>query len=254
MITPVGQRSTHSAHRVQTSSSTMNATWSLRVVAGLLGVDGLVDRVDRDHVDALPRADVDAALAEDALGLVDVQELLRLHRRGEVGRVDLLQLVVGREVGHRRVGVGAGHQASPPFARRADRRGLRRGAGARSGPAEARASCGVASARLGLLLARASATATNRKRLSAEQHDVDAGGDDVADAFMLMSNGNLTKRTSWPLRTTNLVGAPLEVLVGERDPLVRDRSRTRASSTRTRRPRRRCTRPTSRAGRASVAA
>ena len=24
-------------------------------------------------------------------------------------------------------------------------------------------------------------------------------------AFMLMSNGNLRKRTSWPLRTTNLV-------------------------------------------------
>ena len=28
MMTPVGQRSTHSAHRVQMSSSTMNATWS----------------------------------------------------------------------------------------------------------------------------------------------------------------------------------------------------------------------------------
>ena len=28
MITPVGQRSTQSAHRVQMSSSTMNATWS----------------------------------------------------------------------------------------------------------------------------------------------------------------------------------------------------------------------------------
>src|SRR5512143_3053004 len=62
-----------------------------RVLAGLLGVDRVADRAHRDHVDALPRADVDAALAEDALGLVDVEELLRLHRRGEVGGVDFLQ-------------------------------------------------------------------------------------------------------------------------------------------------------------------
>src|SRR4029077_6084754 len=86
-----------------------------RVLAGLFGVDRVADRAHRHHVDALPRADVDAVLAEDALRLVDVQELLRLHRRGEVRRGDLLQLVVGGEVGHGRVGVGTGHQASPPF-------------------------------------------------------------------------------------------------------------------------------------------
>src|SRR3954447_190986 len=63
-----------------------------RVLAGLLGVHRVGDRVHRHHVDALPRADVDAALAEDALGLVDVEELLRLHRRGQEGGVDLLQL------------------------------------------------------------------------------------------------------------------------------------------------------------------
>jgi len=39
----------------------------------------------------------------DHLGLIDVQELLRLHRLREVGGVDLLQHVVGREVGHGRI-------------------------------------------------------------------------------------------------------------------------------------------------------
>ena len=80
MITPVGQRSTHSAQRVQTSSSMMKTTWSLGSSPGLLGADRLGDGVGGDHVDALPRADVDAALAHDALGLVDVDELLRLDR------------------------------------------------------------------------------------------------------------------------------------------------------------------------------
>jgi hypothetical protein len=41
-----------------------------------------------DHVDALPRADVDAALAHDALGLVDVDELLGLDGLGQVVGVD----------------------------------------------------------------------------------------------------------------------------------------------------------------------
>ena len=89
MITPVGHRSTHRAQRVQTSSSIMKITWSAGSAPGLLGVDRLGDRVRRDHVDALPRADVDAALAHDALGLVDVDELLRLDRLGEVVGVDL---------------------------------------------------------------------------------------------------------------------------------------------------------------------
>ena len=62
------------------------------VVAGLVGVDGFFDGGGGEHVDALPGADVDAAFAEDALGLVDVQELLGLDRGGEVAGVDLLQL------------------------------------------------------------------------------------------------------------------------------------------------------------------
>src|SRR5690606_32834504 len=40
------------------------------VEPGPLGADGLVDRVGGHEVDALPGADVDAALAGDALGLV----------------------------------------------------------------------------------------------------------------------------------------------------------------------------------------
>ena len=93
MMTPVGQRSTHRAQRVQMSSSMMNSTLSLGSVPGCLGARRLGDGRRVDHVDALPRADVDAALAHDALGLVDVDELLGLDRLGEVVGVDLDELV-----------------------------------------------------------------------------------------------------------------------------------------------------------------
>src|SRR5256886_12575889 len=79
------------------------------ILAGLFGVGGVGDGVDGDHVDAFPGADVDAAFAEDAIGLVDVEELLGLDRRGEERRVDFLELVVGDEVRHRRIPVGLWH-------------------------------------------------------------------------------------------------------------------------------------------------
>src|SRR5680860_990563 len=80
-----------------------------RVLTRLHGTFRRVDGVDRDHVNALPRADVDASLAQDALRLVDVEELLGLDRRCEVRGVDLLEVVVGHEVGHRRVRVCSRH-------------------------------------------------------------------------------------------------------------------------------------------------
>jgi hypothetical protein len=83
MITPVGQRSTQRAQRVQTSSSMRKEHVVGGVEAGLLHPDRFVDRGGVDHVDALPRADVDAALAHDALGLVDVDELLGLDGLGQ---------------------------------------------------------------------------------------------------------------------------------------------------------------------------
>jgi hypothetical protein len=84
------------------------------VDARLLGVGGLGHRARVQHVDALPRADVDAALAHDALGLVDVEELLRLDGLGEVVGADLLEDVLAREVRERRVGVGLGHGPQLP--------------------------------------------------------------------------------------------------------------------------------------------
>ena len=84
-----------------------------RVLTGLLGVGGLGDGLGRHHVDALPRADVHAALAHDALGLVDVDELLRLDRLGEVVGVHLDELVLVAPLGHRGVGVGSSH--AQPF-------------------------------------------------------------------------------------------------------------------------------------------
>src|SRR2546425_4242441 len=83
------------------------------VFAGLFGVGRIRDGVDGDHVDAFPGADVDAAFAEDAFGLVDVEELLGLDRRGVERRVDFLELVVGDEVRHRRDRCGLGYRPSP---------------------------------------------------------------------------------------------------------------------------------------------
>src|SRR3954454_21316263 len=52
------------------------------LVAGILtrqfGSGCLDDGLRSDHVNALPWTDVDASLAHDALGLVDVDELFRL--------------------------------------------------------------------------------------------------------------------------------------------------------------------------------
>ena len=66
-------------------------------------------------------------------------------------------------------------------------------------------------------------------------------------ACWLMSNGNSKKQDLLAAADDELGGVPLEVLVGERDPLVRDRPRTRASSSRTRRPRRHALGPRRRA-------
>src|SRR3954452_3302303 len=93
-----------------------------RIFTRLVGADRVVDRGDAHHVDALPGTDVDTALAEDALRLVDVQELLGLDRLGEVARVDFLQHVIGREVGHRRVRVVAGHASGSRFQRSTEAR------------------------------------------------------------------------------------------------------------------------------------
>ena len=134
----------------------------VRVLAGLVGADGLGDRRHRDHVDALPRADVDAALAEDALGLVDVQELLRLDRLGQEGRVDLLELVVDREVGHGRVRVGARHRLRT-LRRGAGRRG-RRGVRRSGRPKRDRRSGSVLAARLRASTSRRFCHITNSLR------------------------------------------------------------------------------------------
>ena len=95
------------------SSSMMNRTLSLGSSPGSSVSGCLDDGVGGDHVDALPRTDVDAAFAHDALGLVDVDELLRLDRLREVVGVDLDELVLVGVRHHRRVRVGACHQRYP---------------------------------------------------------------------------------------------------------------------------------------------
>ncbi len=49
------------------------------VFARLFGVDCFGDCFGRQHVDALPRADVDTAFTHDAFGLIDVKKLLWLN-------------------------------------------------------------------------------------------------------------------------------------------------------------------------------
>jgi hypothetical protein len=55
-----------------------------RVVTGVFtrkfGANGLIDRGSADQVDALPRANIDASFASNALGLVNMDELLGLYR------------------------------------------------------------------------------------------------------------------------------------------------------------------------------
>ena len=82
----------------------------VRVFAGLFGADRIVDGIGGDHVDALPRADVDAAFAGDAFALIDVDELLGLDRLGKPGRIDLLQDVVGAELRKRWIRIEYAHQ------------------------------------------------------------------------------------------------------------------------------------------------
>jgi hypothetical protein len=58
----------------------------VRILAGLVRIDCLFDRVGREHMNALPRTDVDAAFAHDAFGLIDVQKLLWFNRLVELIR------------------------------------------------------------------------------------------------------------------------------------------------------------------------
>jgi hypothetical protein len=50
------------------------------VFSGKFGANSLIDRGSADKVDALPRANIDASFAGNALGLVNMNELLGLYR------------------------------------------------------------------------------------------------------------------------------------------------------------------------------
>jgi hypothetical protein len=78
----------------------------------MIDVDRLGDGVEGEVVDALPGADVDTALTEDALGLIDMEELLGPQLVGEVVALDHRKLVV---VPDRRglVDYATRHQESP---------------------------------------------------------------------------------------------------------------------------------------------
>ena len=77
--------------------------------------------------------------------------------------------------------------------------------------------------RLGLgLLLPALLPHREQRDVEPEEHDVDPGGDDVADRLHLMSNGKLKKRIVLAAAEHELGRVPLQVLVGERDPLVGD--------------------------------
>jgi len=81
----------------------------VRVSARLLRVGRAAHGPGREHVDALPGADIDTALAQNALGLVDMEELLGLDRSRELIDVHRGQRIVAREEGKGRIGISAGH-------------------------------------------------------------------------------------------------------------------------------------------------
>ena len=78
--------------------------------AGRDHVRRVFNRASRKHMNALPRADVDAAFAHNAFGLVDVEELLRLDTLVEVIDADLSERVVAGEVRQRRIRFVLGHR------------------------------------------------------------------------------------------------------------------------------------------------
>jgi hypothetical protein len=80
-----------------------------RVITRFLGAHRLNNGRRVHHVDALPWADVYAALTHDALGLIDVDELLGFDRFREVLAVDCDERVLIGERHHRRVCVGLCH-------------------------------------------------------------------------------------------------------------------------------------------------
>ena len=144
---------------------------------------------------------------------------------GQVRRVDFLELVVDREVGHGRVGIGACHQRHrrPLGAGR----GLGAGAGAAAQrAAEARPLRGVSSAG-GFLRRRrcASATSTNSEDVEPEQRRRRCmRDDDVAQRRVVDVERPVHGKNEHVLAAAEheVRGAPLQVLVGEREPLVRD--------------------------------
>ncbi len=79
------------------------------VDARQFGVDGIVDGVWGDHENALPGANVDAAFAHDAFGLINMYELLGLDSLFEPVSVDFLQDIVVAELRHRGIGFGDSH-------------------------------------------------------------------------------------------------------------------------------------------------
>ena len=101
---------------------------------------------------------------------------------GEERRVDFLQHVVGREVGHRRVGVGAGHRRHAFAFERVDRSAER---SRRSGRPK-RDVRGFVGGRL-----RPSALLPHHEQrdVQAEEHDVDHDDDDVAHGLLVDLNG-----------------------------------------------------------------
>ena len=68
------------------------------VFTWLFGANRVSDGIGGNHMDALPRADVDAAFAGDAFALINVDELLGFDSLGQPGSVDFLQYVVGTEL------------------------------------------------------------------------------------------------------------------------------------------------------------
>jgi hypothetical protein len=81
----------------------------------MVEIDRLIDRIQRQIVDAFPGTNVHTPFAEDALGLVDVQKLLRAELVFEIVAFNECELVVVPN-GRRLVDHAPGHQ-SPPLIR-----------------------------------------------------------------------------------------------------------------------------------------
>ena len=79
------------------------------IIARLLGIFGKSNRLGCNHVDALPRTNINATFTHDAFALINMNELLWFNSLGKIGSINFNELILVRPFWHWWVGVSLCH-------------------------------------------------------------------------------------------------------------------------------------------------